>query len=201
MLRTLIMLSVLVLVAACTGQVGQSAARGATTGAISGAVGKAFGALVFGGDPVEAAARGAVVGAAAGATAGAIVGSEKERRAAEQQEAEQEAELEALRALIGPESFDGLTALAECRHDTALSLAGIAVQSDNADYALAGLWLEALTYTDQRQESEARARYPDLVEQDPEIGSADEAELAMREFIQDLGTIRAEFDLPEVCSV
>ena len=195
-MRNLLLFGVLFLVTACSGQTGEYAARGAGTGALSGAVGSMFGALVFGGDPIDAAARGAVIGAGAGATAGAIAGADADRRRAQQQQAE----LDALRLEIGDDTFEGLVALAECRHDEAFSQANKAVQSDNADYALAGLWLKALTLADQRRESEARAFYPDLVERDPEVGTADQVELEARQFLQELTAIRGEYGLPQICS-
>ena len=195
-MRKIVLVGVLILMAACSGKTGEYAGRGAGSGALAGAVGGLFGSLVFGGDPIEGAARGAVIGTAAGATAGAISGAEADRRIAEQQQAE----LDALRRQIGDDSFEGLVALAECRHDVALSQAAKAAQSDNQDFALAGLWLETITYTDSRREAEARALYPTLIERDPEINSADQAELAVRNFIQELGSARTENDLPRVCS-
>ena len=61
----------------------KGAAKGATTGAAAGAVGGLVSALVFGGDPLDRAARGAVYGGAAGATAGAMAGSEMDRQVEE----------------------------------------------------------------------------------------------------------------------
>ena len=61
-------------IAGCSSNAGKGAAQGAGTGAIAGAVGGAVTALIFGGDPVEAAARSAVWGASAGAATGAIAG-------------------------------------------------------------------------------------------------------------------------------
>jgi hypothetical protein len=51
---------------ACSTTSGKMAGQGAATGAIAGSVGGLVGALVFGGDPAEAAARGAVWGPAPG---------------------------------------------------------------------------------------------------------------------------------------
>ena len=55
-------------------------------------------------------------------------------------------------------SFNGLAALAECKHDVALAYGRTAATSDNRDHALAGLWLEILAYGDSRQEKKARGR-------------------------------------------
>ena len=174
----------------------QGAGRGAATGAVSGAVGGLVGSLVFGGNPAEAAARGAVYGGAVGATAGAIAGSEADRTIAEQEAQE----LAALRERIGDDAFGGLEALAECRHDIALTQGTKARQSENPNYALAGLWLEVLTYADQRDEERARALFPTVVEQDWDVNSEAQAEETMRETLQSLMDIRAEYDLPRVCS-
>ena len=174
----------------------KGAGKGATTGAVSGAVGGIFTALVFGGDPAEAAARGAVYGGAVGATAGAIAGSEADRQVKQQQEAQ----LAKLRQEIGDETFTGLEALADCRHDVSLQQAAKAQKSENPNYALAGLWLEVLTYADQKDESKARSLFPTLVKKDWDIKSEAQAEETMRKALNSLMDIREEYKLPRVCS-
>ena len=181
----------------CSGHTGEYAARGATHGAVAGAVGGLLSSVVFGGDPLDGAARGAVVGAGVGATSGALVGSEVDRRVADRRKAEEER----IRREIGEDSFEGLAALAECRYEVSLRQANKAVRSTNSDYALAGLWLEVLTYSDQREESRARALYPNLIEKDPHIGNEAQAEQTRRQFLQGLMEIRAEYGLPQVCPV
>ena len=103
----------------CSSNAGKGAAQGAGTGAIAGAVGGAVTALIFGGDPVEAAARSATWGAAAGATTGAIAGSQVDKKV----ESQREAELAKLRKEIGDENYAGLESLADCRHDESLRAA------------------------------------------------------------------------------
>jgi hypothetical protein len=174
----------------------QGAGKGGTTGAISGAVGGLVSALVFGGDPAEAAARGAVYGGAVGATAGAMAGSEADRQVKQQQEAK----LEKIRQQIGTDAYDGLEALAECRHDEALQQANKAQQSDNPNFSLAGLWLEVLTYADTKDENKARSLFPVLVEKDWNISTEAQAEENMRKTLNSLMDIRQEFNLPRVCS-
>lgn len=174
----------------------KGAGKGATTGAVSGAVGGIFSALVFGGDPAEAVARGAVYGGAVGATAGAIAGSEADRQVKQQQEAE----LAKLREKIGDETFAGLEALADCRHDVSLQQATKAQKSKNPNYALAGLWLEVLNYADQKDEAKARSLFPTLVKKDWDIKSEAQAEEAMRKALNSLMDIREEYNLPRVCS-
>ena len=182
-------------VAGCQTSAGKGAAEGAGTGAIAGAVGGAVVALVFGGDPVEAAARSAVWGASAGAATGAIAGSQVDKKTEQQKEAK----FAKLRDEIGEENFASLEALADCKHDQSLRAAEKGRQSKNPNYALAGLWLEILSYADQGQESQARALFPTLVKQDWNIDTTVQAESKMREGTTALGNIREEYDRPRVC--
>lgn len=174
----------------------KGAGKGGTTGAVSGAVGGIFTALVFGGDPAEAAARGAVYGGAVGATAGAIAGSEADRKVKEQQEAQ----LAKLRQEIGDETFTGLEALADCHHEVSLQQAAKSQKSENPNYALAGLWLEVLTYGDMKDEAKARSLFPTLVKKDWNIKSEAQAEETMRKALNALMDIRDEYKLPRVCT-
>jgi hypothetical protein len=174
----------------------QGATRGATTGAVSGAVGGVFTALVFGGDPAEAAARGAVYGGAVGGTAGAIAGSEADRQVKQQQDAA----LAKLRQQIGDETFTGLEALADCKHDVSLRQATKAQKSENPNYSLAGLWLEVLSYADQKDETKARSLFPTLVKEDWNITSDAQAEETMRKALNSLMDIREKYKMPRVCS-
>lgn len=198
------------ILAGCGTYAGEGAARGAGTGAIAGAVGGAVTALVFGGDPVDAAARSAVWGASAGAATGAIAGSQAQKQPGQSQpeqqappsssRAELEAELAKLREEIGDENYAGLEALADCDHEKSLRAAARGQQSKNPNYALAGLWLEILNYADSGREAQARELFPTLVKQDWNIETAAEAESKMREGITALGNIREEYGLPRVCA-
>ena len=181
---------------ACGEYAAKGAGQGATTGAVSGAVGGLVSALVFGGDPAEAAARGAVYGGAVGATAGAIGGSQVDSKIAEQRDAT----AEALRERIGADAFKGLEALADCDHDVSLKQAGLARQSENPNFSLAGLWLEVLSYADQGNEAAARQLFPDVVKTDWDINSETEAESTMRDTLTKLMDIREQYNLPRVCS-
>jgi len=195
--RTYSIIALLVLfMAGCGTHAGKGAAQGAGTGAIAGAVGGAVTALVFGGDPVEAATRSAVWGASAGAATGAIAGSQVDTKADERQQAK----FAKLREEIGEANFSGLEALADCKHDASLSAAEKGRQSKNPNYALAGLWLEILNYADTGQESKARALFPTLVNHDWNIDTAAQAETKMREGITALGNIREEYGRPRVCA-
>ncbi len=158
-------------------------------------VGGVVSALVFEGDPVNRAARGAVWGGTTGAVSGAIAGSRADKKVQQQREAE----LARLRKEIGEDAFGGLEALAECRHDVSLQQAAKAQQSENPNYALAGLWLEVLSYADQRDEAKARSLFPTLVEKDWEIKTEPQAEETMRKALNDIMDIRQEYQLPRVC--
>lgn len=181
---------------ACGEYAAKGAGTGATTGAVSGAVGGLVSALVFGGDPGEAAARGAVYGGTVGATAGAMGGAQVDKKVEQQRQAT----AEALRTKIGDAAYDGLEALADCKHDVSLKQAGLARQSDNPNFALAGLWLEVLSYTDKGNETSARSLFPDVVEKDWNIKSEAEAEDTMRKTLTELMDIREQYNMPRVCS-
>ena len=64
---------------------------------------------------------------------------------------------------------------------------------------MAGLWLEVLSYADQREEAKARSLFPTLVEKDWDIGSESQAEEIMRKSLNELMDIRREHKLPRVC--
>ena len=132
----------------CSKQTVQRAGQGAATGAVVGAVGGMVSAMVFGGDVGDAAARGAVWGGSTGAAAGAMSGVMADSN---QKKAEQAAELEKLRKQLGDDAFNGLAALAECKHEVAQGYGSTSAKSGNPDYALAGLWLQVLAYADGRQ--------------------------------------------------
>ncbi len=194
------------LMLACSPQSKQMAGEGAASGAVAGAVGGMVSALVFGGDLGEGAARGAAWGASTGAVAGAMAGARADERQQAQreaqiqrQQAQREAQLERLKQEIGEDSFRGLEALADCKHEVALGYGRTAAQSNNRDHALAALWLEILTYADRREENRARALFPDLIAKDPKIRSDAHAEESMRKALQTLMDIRAEYGMARTC--
>jgi hypothetical protein len=165
----------------------KGATRGTTTDAVAGAMGGLISALVFGGNPVDRAARDAVHGGAAD--------SQVDQRVRKQRAAG----VSALRKEIGKDSFDGLVPLAECHHDVSLSQAANAKQSKNPNFALAGLWLEVLSYADQGEEAKSQNLFPTIVEKDWDIESESQAEETMRKALNELMDIRREYKLPRVC--
>ena len=184
------------LLSACGEYAAKGAGTGATTGAVSGAVGGLVSALVFGGDAGEAMARGAVYGGAVGATAGAMGGAQVDSKIKEQRQAAEDT----LRSKIGDDAFKGLQALADCEHEKSLKQAGLARQSDNPNFSLAGLWLEVLSYADQGNDAAAQSLFPVVVEKDWDIKSEAEAEATMKSTLTKLMDIREQYSLPRVCS-
>jgi len=178
----------------------QGAAKGGGTGALAGAVGAAATALIFGGNVGEAAARGAVYGGASGAVVGGMSGAEADRRVAEQERAEYERRVQRFREEIGPDAFNGFVALAECKHEIALANAREAQKSRNHDFALAGLWVEALTAADRPQPAAAQALLPAIVEQDRRIADTAAAATRLDETLVKIGEIRKQHDLPATCN-
>ena len=195
-IATAVMLTLITL-PSCSQQSMQGAGRGAATGAAVGAVGGMVTALVFGGNVGEAAARGAVYGGSTGAAAGAISGAVADSN---QKKAQEAAELEALRKRLGDDAFSGLAALVECKHEVAQGYGRTAATSDNPDFALAGLWLQVITFADSRQEDQARTLLPDLVEKDSKLSSESQAESEMQAALKKLKDIRQEYKLPRECS-
>ncbi len=195
---SIVLVSLLMQLAACASgsHASKGAKQGAVQGAAAGAVGGLVSALVFGGDPLDRAARGAVYGGAVGATAGGIAGHQKDKK----QQVQQQASLETLRREIGEDAYEGLASLAECRHEVTLNRAAKAQLSDNPNFRLAGLWLEVLSYADSKQEDRARSLLPVIVAEDWDIKTEADAEQAMRQAVAELTDIRKEYKLPLVCA-
>ena len=200
--RILMLAAACATIVACSSgsQASKGAKQGATTGALAGAVGGMAVALVFGGSVADAGARGAVAGGSSGAVVGGMSGAQRDKRVAQQQQSDQDAELAELRKKIGDDAFDGVIALAKCNYAVADANADVAMQSKNANYALAGLWVKVLSSADQRKEPEARARFPELIARDKKIKTDADAEAAMRDSLQQLTDIRVANNLPKVCT-
>ncbi len=192
---SIIVLSLGLLVTACGEHAAKGAGEGATMGAASGAVGGLVRALIFGGDPAEAAARGAVYGGAVGATAGAIRGSGVDAKVEEQRNAR----TEEIRAEIGDDAFKGLSALVTCDHQDALQDAVKAKQSENPNFAVAGYWLEVLSYADQGNNEKTKELIPGVVKKDWDTNSETEARTSLLKLQDKLMAIREEYKLPKNC--
>jgi hypothetical protein len=191
----LMVVGCVILLSACSKHSAQRAGEGAAMGAVVGAAGGMFSALVFGGNVGEAAARGAVYGAGTGAASGAMIGAKENQVKKDQQDAN----IKKLKSTLGEDAFNGLAALTKCKHEIALGYARTAVNLDDKNHALAGLWIEVLAYADSQKEDQARALFSDLVSQDPKISSEAQAEESMRKALQKLMDIRGEYNLPRIC--
>jgi hypothetical protein len=177
----------------------KGASKGASTGAIAGAVGAAATALIFGGNVGEAAARGAVYGGTSGAVVGGMSGAEADRRVSAQEQAEYERRVQQFREQIGTDAFNGFVALAECKHEVALANAREAQKSRNSDFALAGLWVQALTEADRGQGEAATAVLPAIAAQDRKIGDVANAQARLDDALVQIGEIRVRHDLAPSC--
>jgi len=177
----------------------KGASKGASTGAIAGAVGAAATALIFGGNVGEAAARGAVDGGTSGAVVGGMSGAEADRRVSAQEQAEFERRVQQFREQIGADAFNGFVALAECKHEVALANAREAQKSRNSDFALAGLWVQALTEADRGQAEAATAVLPAIAAHDRKIEDVATAQARLDDALAQIGEIRVRHDLAPSC--
>jgi len=193
--------SVMLCVSGCASDsyAAKGASKGAGTGAVAGAVGAAATALIFGGNVGEAAARGAVYGGTSGAVVGGMSGAEADRQVAAQEQADYERRVQEFRDQIGTDALNGFVALAECKHEIALANAHEAQKSRNRDFALAGLWVEALTEADRGQAEAATAMLPAIVDQDGDIKEVAGAQARLDEALTGIGEIRKRYDLPVSC--
>ncbi len=197
--RAAAILSVAALLCGCAGA-GEGAVKGAAGGALAGAASGLVSALVWGGDPGEHMARGATAGATIGAIGGAVEGSAKARAQKDYAAAREQQEIDRIRREIGSDAFDGVVALAECRHEVAIANARVAARSTNSNHALAGLWVQALTFEDQGDTARLDAVEPEIIRWDRGINDSgqfrQELDAGYRELIQ----IRKEHSLPPGCS-
>jgi hypothetical protein len=194
-LCSLLVVGFLCLSTGCSKHSAERAGQGAVMGGTVGAVGGFVTGLVFGGNAMENAARGAVYGASTGAASGAIAGAQENKARKQQQSFEEEK----IRQKIGEDAYNGVVALIHCKHEVALANAHIAAKKEDRNQALAGLWVEALTYADSKQENKAREMFPRIIEKDGKITSGDQAETHMRQYLQKLMDLRKAQDLPQVC--
>ena len=192
---SILVLGLSLLVTGCGEHAAKGAGEGATMGAASGAVGGLVSALVFGGDPAEAAARGAVWGGAAGATAGAMSGSQVDAKVKEQRIAREDK----IREQIGDDAFKGLSALVACDHADAQQYAVASKQVSNPNFAVAGYWLEVLSYADQGKTDKTNALLPAVVEKDWDISSETNARTNLLQLQDKLMAVREEYKLPRNC--
>ena len=183
----------------CAGA-GEGAVKGAAGGALAGAASGLVSALVWGGDPGEHMARGATAGATIGAIGGAVDGSARARAERDYRASQEQREIEQIRREIGSDAFDGVVALAECKHEVALANARVAERSTNSNHALAGLWVQALTFEDQGDSASLDAIEPEIVRWDRGVNDTRQFRQELDAGHGELVQIRLEHSLPPSCS-
>jgi hypothetical protein len=173
--------------------------KGAAGGAVAGAASGLISAIVWGGDPGEHMARGATAGATVGAIGGAIEGSSKARAEKDYQAAQEQRELEMFRRDIGDDAFDAVVALVDCKHGVALANAKVAAESMNSNHALAGLWVQALSFADQGDAAALDQMTPEIIHWDRQIANKTQFDSELKNVHNDLVDIRIEYHLPRTC--
>lgn len=166
----------------------EGAKSGATSGAIGGAVGGMVSSLIFGGNPLAGAASGAAIGAASGAAIGASSGASRDKK-----------EKDLYVAEFGQYNYDGFLALVDCQYDKALELADKGQQYKDPHYAVAGVWLETITYADQSQYDKAAEFYSILEKNDPDLLDRKDTERQLRDAVRKLRNIRVDFGHSPQC--
>ena len=137
------------------------------------------------------------MGATSGAVVGGVSGSKEDKANAA---AQQKNEIAELRTQIGEDAFAGVTALAKCNHGVAEANGQVAAKSSNSNYALAGLWVNAISHADRGDIVGAQELYPEIVRWDRSIENTDQADAELQGALTKLQAIRKEFDLPQTCS-
>jgi outer membrane lipoprotein SlyB len=188
------------LITGCSGQTGKRAGEGAGFGAMAGAVGGVVSALVFGGNVGDAAAMGAVWGASTGAVSGAIAGSQEDKVISAREQVQRQEAQERLKTRIGEDAFAGLVALVQCKHTVAISYAEIARNSGDKQFALAGEWLEVLSYADGGEMDKARTMLSGIMTLDAAIEDEAEAIRSMRKALAGVVNIRKDHGLQQQCT-
>ena len=88
--------------------------------------------------------------------------------------------------LIGPENWEGYKALRACRYDRALAYASVSALSDNEDYRLTSIYLRAAVALDQGDDAAAREIYGEIVSEDHQVASIQQASLYLDEVVLDM---------------
>ena len=72
-------------------------------------------------------------------------------------------------------------------------------QSANPNFAVAGYWLEVLSFADQGNNTKTKELIPGVVEKDWETSSETEARASLLQLQDKLMAIREEYRLPKKC--
>jgi hypothetical protein len=128
-----------------------------------------------------------------GAVQGAQADSARQQRAESSERARQEAEIRRIREELGEDAFASLERLVDGKYDAALAYARAAQRSEVVEHSRAGLWLEALTYYDAGQTSEAGELIPALMAAEPKLAPEADTRAILVDLHEGLLEIREAF--------
>jgi hypothetical protein len=178
-------------------EAGKGAAQGATMGMVGGAVAGAVGSLLWGGNPVEGAAKGAVVGTASGAATGAVAGSQRKAAA---KAADPDAKQAEMRKKMGDRNYASTVMLTQCRHQDAIASARetYAASKDKNERVYA-LMIEGIAAEESGDKALASSIYPKVVQEDSSRGSVDKVRADALEGVMKVQATRREHGLAPLC--
>ena len=183
---------------------GSGASQGAKSGAVGGAVGGLVAGVLWGGNPIESAAKGAVIGGASGAAVGAVNDQSAKSKSAPKTdepkpqpvpEVQQQWSEAQLQTMLGDNAYQGLTSLVSCQYEAALAQASIAREEQDKKHQLAGVWLEAMVYAEQVDVDALNQRYKLIVEQDDRVSNLVQAQLKLNDTLDQLQQLRLKHNV------
>ena len=181
-------------------------------------VGKAAGigallGVALGRDPIVGAIQGAALGAAGGLIANVVVQEQdkKEKKKAQQanvqetgQQQQQQAEAaqqanadleRQVEEAIGKDNYEGYKALRGCQHARAAALAKVGATSENEDYRITSIWLDAMIAVDQRDTKKTNQYFEEIVQKDPDIDTVQQASIETDKVVLDMRAERRELGI------
>ena len=96
--------------------------------------------------------------------------------------------------------FAGVVALVDCKHPVALANAQDATDSTNGNHALAGLWVQALTFADLGDVSGLHEVTPEIIRWDRAIANTSQFNIELEKAHDDLMDIRSDYMPPRSCN-
>jgi len=136
---------------------------------------------------------------AIGAVVSSLVFGDTADDASTQKEAKPAGSMDQLKESLGEKSLESLQALTDCNHSQAFNYARQASASGNSDYALSGLWLEALTEADRKNWFEAKAYFPKIRARDSDIHSQADYDAALNKALKEIASARQEHGPASEC--
>lgn len=136
---------------------------------------------------------------AVGAVITALVFGDPADDAATESGTESASQMDQLRESLGEKSLKSLQYLTDCDHSQSFNYARQASASGNSDYALSGLWLEALTEADRKNWFEAKAYFPKIRSRDQDIHSQADYDAALTKALKEIAGARQEYGPASAC--